>query len=271
MPNTPTYEEKTINLRFEGHERLMMFYLLPRELVEKVNLLDFPRDPYEVFSSPKWIARYKDEYFDLVLYDTWAWLVWPHFGIRGGMESYSGYDPFWCLAHAITLWIRTLKKMGMNAQQFFTSPPGAKLRYLSHEETDAFAKIMVDYYIRHSKFNEIKEIVKAHRAHEDYDARYSNVKIDFYRSYYHTRSKYKTVGLDQAVNEGYDPYDDIDNHVGLEAFISRLQEKEQQIVKLLLAGYKQAEIAKALGYANHSGVCKRIAKIGKLLLEHIKS
>jgi hypothetical protein len=43
-----------------------------------------------------------------------------------------------------------------------------------------------------------------------------------------------------------------------------LNEKDRQIVGLLEQGYTQEEIGKYLGYANHSGVTKRIKYIRKL-------
>jgi hypothetical protein len=49
-----------------------------------------------------------------------------------------------------------------------------------------------------------------------------------------------------------------------------LDYKNQRIVKLLLAGYTQVEIAEMLGFANHSGISKRIKKIGEKFKEYIK-
>ena len=94
-----------MNPRFRGHERLMMFYFLPEEIVARVGMTDFPRDPYVILSNPKWREVYEGDYFEQVLIDTWAWLTWDYMGVRGGMEKYSGYDPFYMLAHNYELWI----------------------------------------------------------------------------------------------------------------------------------------------------------------------
>ena len=66
------------------------------------------------------------------------------------------------------------------------------------------------------------------------------------------------------------PFEKIDSRLDVERFTSRLDEKNQKIVKLLLAGYTQVEIAQKLGFANHSGVCKRIKKIGAMFVEYMK-
>ena len=42
-----------------------------------------------------------------------------------------------------------------------------------------------------------------------------------------------------------------------------LSEKDKQILQLRLEGYTMKEVAEKLGYANHSGVLKRLRKIGR--------
>ena len=48
-----------------------------------------------------------------------------------------------------------------------------------------------------------------------------------------------------------------------ERFLSELPEKDRQILQLRLEGFTLEEIAERLGYKNHSGVLKRIRKIGE--------
>jgi len=43
-----------MNMCFKGHEPLMMFYLLPEEIVARTEIADFPRDPYIVLDDPQW-------------------------------------------------------------------------------------------------------------------------------------------------------------------------------------------------------------------------
>lgn len=160
--------------------------------------------------------------------------------------------------------------MGYTAERYFDFEPGYELRYLSREETDDLIRIMVGYYMSNCNFRLWREIVQEHRAHEDYDTRRNSVKMDFFRSWYHSRSKIKVLDYIDVEEPGYYPYEKIDSKLDLERFTKRLDEKNQRIVKLLLAGYTQAEIAQRLGFANHSGVCKRIKKIGALLIEYMK-
>jgi hypothetical protein len=261
-----------MNPLFRGHEQLMMFYLLPENIVaDRAKMPDFPRDPYEVLNNPKWQEVYKSDYFQLALTDAWAWLIWEHLGVRGKMEQYSGYDPFWRLAHAYTMWMLVFKMMGLTAERYFDFEPGYGLRYLSQEETvEQFVIPMIDYYRKRSNFSEWHEVVRTHRCHEDYDNRQSSVKTEFHRSWYHSRAKIKVLDFVDVEEPGYYPYEKIDSRLDLERFTKRLDEKNRQLVKLLLAGYTQAEIAQRLGFANHSGVCKRIKKIGEQFIEYMK-
>ena len=48
-----------------------------------------------------------------------------------------------------------------------------------------------------------------------------------------------------------------------EQFMETLSEKDKQILQLRLEGVKLEDIADRLGYANHSGVHKRLRKIGQ--------
>ena len=259
-----------MNIRFRGHDSLMMFYLLPEEIVARTELTEFPRDPYKALDDPKWREVYESDYFQLALSDTWAWLVWEHLGIRGGMEKYSGYDPFWLMAHAYSLWMQVFSVMGMTAENYFNLEPGDVLRYLTREENDNLIYLMINYFMSNTNFRLWREAVQEHRAHEDYDSRKSSIKIDFHRKWYHTRAKVKVLEFIQAEEPSYYPFEKIDSRLDVERFASHLDEKNQSIVKLLLAGYTQVEIAQRLGFANHSGVCKRIKKIGAEFLEYMK-
>jgi hypothetical protein len=260
-----------MNTYFRGHDPLMMFYLLPEEIIARTELTGFTREPYKALDDPKWREAYESDYFELVLCDTWAWLVWDYLGIRGGMQKYSGYDPFWRMAHAYSLWMQTFNKMGLTAERYFANvTPGDKMGYLPHEEVADITREMVEFFISNSNFSQWRDVVKEHRAHEDYDTRRSSVKMDFHRSWYHTRAKVKVLDFIQAEEPSYYPYDGIDSRLDVERFTKRLDEKNQRIVKLLLAGYTQAEIAQKLGFANHSGINKRIKKIGTMFLEYMK-
>ena len=260
-----------MNSFFKGHERLMMFYLLSEDIVARTEITDFPRDPYLVLKDPKWREVYESDYFDLVLTDTWAWLVWEHLGIKGGMEKYSGFDPFWRLAHAYPLWIQAFNKMGLTAEVYFNFEPGYALRYLSREELDLNITEMMQFFINNSKFLQWKEVILENRCWEDYCTRKSSQKVDFYRKWYHTRTNIKNTDFIQAEQQPYYPYEKIISRLDTQRFLLTSCEEDQKMIKLLLMGYTQVEIAIKMGYANHSGISERLKRIGRDYKEYMKT
>jgi DNA-directed RNA polymerase specialized sigma24 family protein len=51
--------------------------------------------------------------------------------------------------------------------------------------------------------------------------------------------------------------------VQVEQFLATLTDKDRQILTMRMEGLTHQEIADKLGYRNHSGVLKRIRKIGE--------
>ena len=132
------------------------------------------------------------------------------------------------------------------------------------------------------KMRKVHEIVNTHRSHDDYSSRPSHAKMDFHRHYYHTRTKTKVEPIISGYDENgeeeivYAPYTpnefaEVEFRMWFDGFLEQLSEKDQQIIQLLEQGYTQEEIAEMLGYANHSGVTKRIMYIRKALTDFKKA
>lgn len=269
-------------MEFRKYPRLPMFYLLPREIVDRINLLEFPRNPHEVLRNPHWQEVYNSDYFLLALTDTWAWMMWQFLEIRGGMESYSGYDPFWIMAHALQLWQDLLCKLGATTDKLAACPKDAVIPYCSMDEASIWCENLAKLFWSDTelKMAEVREIVESHRAHEDYDARYSNIKKDFHRHYYHTRSKrVKMVSLEACVeddehhiHEIADPSSGFEEGVMAEDFCQRFKErlspKDMEILELRAQGFTYEKIAEKLGYKGHSGVIKRMQAITKEFVKY---
>lgn len=119
------------------------------------------------------------------------------------------------------------------------------------------------------------EVVQQHRCFEDYDRRHSRVKIDFWRRWYHTRTKHPlTASVDVIKSMGVEPHamqsntdhefeDAVWSSYEVERFMQRLSETDRQILYLRMQKRPFAEIARRLGFKTHSAVLKRVRKIGK--------
>lgn len=118
---------------------------------------------------------------------------------------------------------------------------------------------------------EIIDIVKSNGAHEDFDNLVvdNHDKIDFYRKWEHSRTKigsmlsFEKLNPDDnsfAIEDTYEVTANDEQEL-LDVFMQTLDSAEQEIVKMCLKKYTQAEIAKALGYKTQGAVSKKMAKI----------
>ncbi|MDL2325117.1 hypothetical protein LJC61_08265 [Ruminococcaceae bacterium OttesenSCG-928-A16] len=254
---------------FPQLKMLPMFYLFPQELLDCSNFSDFPRNPYTVLESPKWMAIYNSLHFMETVSDGMANMVWKHFGIKASMETFSGYYPFWMLAR-LGAWIAIAEEFGFNTYSLGTASKNFAIPVLSWEQAESYFAQFVEIFRQRYPLDKWIEVVKQHPCHEDYEpSRWSKGRIDFYRKWYHSRSitKVSFVGetweWERLKSDLFDPWNSIDFKLDYENFKQTLSEKDRKVIELLYSGYTQVEIAKILGYANHSAVSKRAAKIAK--------
>ena len=250
---------------------LPLFYMIPDEIAVKRNLHTFPRDPYIAATDTHWREFYQSKWFQVMVLDTWAWMMWQCLGIRGGIDNYSKNDPFVILTYSLPMWAWLLAEQGITTDLLAAYPAGAEVPFLSMEQAahncDQFAKLF--WHHPTLKMREVFEVVKKHRDHRDYSGMYSHVKEDFHRKYYHTRTQ---IQVDPITDENdeviYAPYyqndfAEVELRMWFDGFLKRLNEKDRKIVRLLEMGYKHDEIGKILGYSGHSGVTKRVKFIKK--------
>lgn len=261
---------------------LPMFYLFPVELLVHSEFLNFPRNPHVVYHTPKWRKLYHSEKFTETVIDGMAGMVWKHFGIKAPMEDFSGYYPFWLLARS-GVWIYIAARLGFNTLSMARVSPYFQYPVLSWELAEGvFRQLVGQYRLRHPLDEWIK-VVQEHPDTEDYEPSRKDRRAyrDFLRKWHHTRSKWVKL-INVTTGEEWDklldkdellknPYIAVDYQMDYETFMETLGEKEQQIVPLLIAGYTQAEVARHLGYANHSAVTKKVKKIGNKYRKYMKT
>lgn len=180
------------------------------------------------------------------------------------------------LTYSLAMWDMLLAEIGMNCDMLLTIAANfnGEIPFNSIEDSERICCALVERFWQHPfiKAKESFAIVQEHRDHGDFAKRRTGVYFDFLRKYYHTRTRHPMVSL-QTVDGEHEliPEEnlDIDNVIGndwIEKFYGWLgNKKDIEICKLLYIGATQKEIAKRLGYANHSGVNKRIAKIREIL------
>ena len=253
---------------------LPLVYFLPFDtLIKCPTLCKLPRCFSELAHSPEHIATLQsDQFFNEVITAT-ARMVFPHFGLRGWLEHYSGYCPAWKLAHAAHAWAKALDdEIGFGVQWLFNQPKGAVIPFFDDDYIRAVMQLVAKRGITEQNWQPILNAVKEMPCHEDFEPFKSNIRKDFHRKWYHTRAKVKILSLEECLEDENNPvYDIPDNQPDIatqvaaedywQRFKTRLTPKDLQILELRAEGRTYEDIARRLGYKNHSGVLKRIRAI----------
>ena len=164
-----------------------------------------------------------------------------------------------------------------------------EIAFVVNQFADQFLGHMMNLLLQVQQVPEIMEMGKEMPAKEDYaKTPYTNYdKIDGMRKWDHLRTQIHMTSLDEivdAIRKDPDsapedmiyhhdiPKDELEEEYRLlrKAFMRTLSPEDQKIFALKEEGMKQKEIAKKLGYANHSAVSKRIKKIQKACRAFLK-
>ena len=269
---------------YRNAEFIPAYLFIPEEIIQKCpqEIKRLPRQVGRFFRDWNTIEIIESDLFLELIIDAYASMVWPYMGVGGSMERFSGYEPAWIFAHSPAYWIQGLMDAGVmpTAEELGNLSPETYVDFVSLEAASALLSFIVPLTMEKHDMPEIIEVAREFRCFEDFDTRNSNQKTDFYRRWYHTRSIHAELSLEQLLHPDSeededgkkkerdlpDPRVDVDEEVvaavDADRFLAGLSEKDRQILLLRLSGHTLEEIADKLGYKNHSGVLKRIRKIG---------
>lgn len=261
---------------------LPLVYMLPHDLLIRCPILrKLPRSMGELNASPEWAEVIQSDTFLNEVMDAVASLAFPHFGFGGWKEHYTGWCPIWRLSYSLPLWAKGVERVrGWGVQSLFRLPPDFEIPFFDPEDVKAVMGQVVRQTIEEQGWGPMLETVREMSCDEDFEPWDTNVRKDFLRKWYHTRSKrVQTVSLeacmedeDSGIHSLRDPAGDFTGQVEGEDFCQRfkatLSEKDMAILELRVEGYGYKEIADKLGYKNHSGVIKRMEAIKKRFIQY---
>lgn len=254
---------------------LPLVYYLPEALIARCpTLRELPRRIMEVITSDELMAIVESEQFLSEILDAGALLAFPHFGFGGWKEDYTGIFPVWQLSYLVRHWCQQLEiETGWGLQRLVSFPSHMYVRFFDPNEVDRVMRIIVQKTIEQQHWQPILDAIREMPCEEDFEPHKSNVRKDFYRKWYHSRSKrVQMVSLESCkTNNRNDihkmmeaPFEDgVISEDFCKRFKETLSEKDMEILELRLAGLRYEEIGKRLGYKNHSGIVKRIRAIAK--------
>lgn len=274
---------------YKNSEFIPIYLLFPREILNAgpAFVRNLPRDPREYFHNRDIIAIVESELFAVFIVDAIAFLVWPFLDSTPNMEIYSGYDPIWKLAHCPYYWLETMEYLQLSypVNELYCNAKLMTQRagYAPMGMMDILLNIAIPYAIERYELQPIIDTVREYRCFEDFDYRNSRQKTDFTRKWYHMRTKHSLISL-ESFQEDYedahygqrwdtpdlrDKISESEEQIFVSNFLEQLSPRDKEIVQLRMAGLTMEETAKKLGYTNHSGVLKRLRKIGKAYKQYV--
>ena len=236
-------------------EYLSGFYFIPKEFLDKCSakIRSIPRRPRDLLYNEQALAVVESDVFLEAIIDVYAYMVWPYMGLGRKMEIFSGDAPEWRYAHAAALWIQGLEKLGIipTIRDLLTKAINVSFGYVSIAEAHELFKQAIPQIMAENNVKKIIACGRRYRCFEDFDYRDSRLKKDFYRKWYHSRTKHPSTSLEElrerfAAEAGFENGDNL-----------------MRLLELRLDGLTLEKIAKQTGYQNHSGVLKRLRRIGK--------
>lgn len=265
---------------FQNAEFLPAYYIIPKRILAQCGreLNSIPRNPQALIHSFDAIAIVESDLFVELIMDAFAYMVWPFMCPGEYMEVYSGYDPAWIFAHSAAYWIQEMLDEEVLVPANRLLRMNGNVEWVSEETLSSLLSWIVPQTMAHYNMGPTIAAAREYRCFEDFDNRHSNQKTDFYRKWYHTQTKHPQISLEGFKEDYAELHDgqewDIEDvsatfedkstvNILAKKFMETLSEKDRQILQLRLKGKTLEEVADRLGYANHSGVLKRLKKIGQ--------
>jgi hypothetical protein len=277
------------------HEYAPLFHLLPAEALRRVGLPQLTGGQWPFVTQFADVDDYLPPDFARRLERAWASAVWRHLIPGSPLSAFTGDDPIRVLAHNLDFWLPPVTQViqgilgelpivdkgiedGPVVLEDGSELPGAVIGNprmgsdLWRGETEAAEALtrVVEEADTTGRLRAILDAVRSNRVEDDFSDRWSYAREDFERKLYRKRNKVRVrfVELTDTIPvQG--PDTEVENEMVFGDFLALLNQRDREIVVLLNSGTtKLTEIADILGYANHSAVSKRLARIRRLA-EHV--
>ncbi len=266
---------------FRNAEYLPLFYLIPKRILDEfgVAINSIPRTPQRVVWDKSACDVIESDNFLLMILETVGFMVWPFMGFKEDINIYSMHDPACALAHSAAFWMQALLDFGfLPTVEVLVEKCDVKFGYAPEIEVEWMFRQIVPHVMEKYHMHDVIKVAKEMRCFEDFSVLKSWKKKDFRRQWYHSRTKHPMVSLEEyqdSLAKWYDGMErdvpdtsqnveeDVVSQLYVDEFMTTLSDKDKAILQMRLEGYTLEKIAKELGYKNHSGVLKRIRKIGQ--------
>ena len=267
-----------------------LYHLLPKRVLDRHGLPCLRRPLWPVNGTCSRNEENLPTDFVRLLSHTFARHVWPYLNSGSPIGAFRQSDSLVLLSHSLDFWLpyaisviegrmrqfprvqvesddqrRQLAELrGMNHPGGTVERPrmGGYLWQGENEAAEALDNLVAAADAR-GQLRTIIDLIRSNRVVDDFSPRWSRAKEDFERKLYRKRSKIRVsfVELDETLAV-HSPRSEYTDNLLWQDFFAMLNRKERHVVVCLRNGTtKLKEIAKTLGYANHSPVSKALAAI----------
>jgi len=267
-----------------------LYHLLPRRTLERYGLPLLRRGHWPS-AFPEWGAEeFLPANADSVLSEAFAAHVWPLLSPGSSSDKFGDDDPIRLLAHSLDFWVPYLDQVLANRISAFPRVPtecpdddgllelaltevpveveinrplcGGTL-WSGEGEAREVTRELVEFADRRGQLRAILDAVRSNRVEEDFSDRWSFAREDFERKLWGKRNRTKVsfVELKDTIPvHGADS--EVHENLLWADFLALCNIKERRIIVCLRNGTTRVgDIARELGYANHSPVSKALARI----------
>jgi len=274
--------------RTRYYEYAPLMHLLPRTTLERFGLPLLRAGMWPYLAEAFDLDQHLPTDFLSRLGRAWAATVWRHMVPGSALRGFTSSDPIRLLAHNLDFWIppvtqvvqEVLRGLDVVDEDFAERVPrpvdesvleGAVIAS-PRRGTDVWcgqdeAAEMVAWTVKEAdadgRLRGILDAVRCHRVEDDFSGYWTYAREDFERKLYRKRNKIKVrfVELTDTIPvQG--PEAEVIDRVVMADFMALLNERDREVVVLLSSGVTRlAEIARIMGYRNHSPVSKRLREI----------
>lgn len=272
------------------YEHAPLFHLLPRAALERHGL--------PLLRSRDWpfltqFGDVEDELpadFHARLSRAWAGTVWRYLmpQYKSPISGFTTDDPIRLLAHNLDFWLPPVTEVIQEIlRDFPETDKGVATQPVRLQDGSVLAGAVtanprkggdiwrgeqdaaevLDWTIETAdadgRLRGILDAVRAHRCEDDFSAQWTGAREDFERKLYRKRSKVmvRFVELTDTIPV-YGPENEVVEGKLCGDFLALLDQRDRTVVVLLQSGVTSlTEVAKIMGYRNHSAISKRLDRI----------
>ena len=143
--------------------------------------------------------------------------------------------------------------------------------WMGEEEASLVTQEVIEVADQSGQLRGIVDAIRSNRVADDFSSRWSYAKEDFERKLYSKRSKVKVSFVElKNTLPVHGPRSEYTEDLLWQDFTALFDKRERHVVICLRNGATNLnEIARELGYANHSPISKALARIRKKAIEFL--